>query len=250
MEPKTISAGEYFANRAQPLTARARALDESTQSAGETAAPRTTARDDNMSDDCEMSSPKKTEIGDANAGSPMEEEKHDDSSLSSQPKKTLTEFSLPGTPPVDYGESDDASDHGAKEDEAKATSQSPALSFSPSFAGTVSPYSLPYSLAEGSVKEEGEVEETHLDRHDRDEEVITNATEESEARATYSTVEYQPWLPSSWVLERLDGLNLVALGLERMGELLAYRSLRIHHESLQVRRRVSELVCRCHDSNP
>jgi hypothetical protein len=57
MEPKTISAGEYFAIRAQQQAAPARALDESTQSAGETAAPRTTARDGNMSDDCEMSSP-------------------------------------------------------------------------------------------------------------------------------------------------------------------------------------------------
>jgi hypothetical protein len=37
--------------------------------------------------------------------------------------------------------------------------------------------------------------------------VVTNATEESEARATYSTVEYQPWLPSSWILQRLDGYS-------------------------------------------
>jgi hypothetical protein len=202
MEPKTISAGEYFAIRAKQETARARPLGECTQSAGEIAAPRATAVGDNMSDDSKMSSPKKTETGDASGGSPMDQEMRDDSSLSSQSKAAERQgryCQRSPTPEVDYEGSDVQSEHGAN-DEAKTTSQS-------SFVATPSPYSPPFSLADGSVKEEGEVEETHLNRGDRDDKVITNATEESEARAAYSMVDIQPQLPSSWVLQRLGGYS-------------------------------------------
>jgi hypothetical protein len=154
MEPKTISAGEYFAIRAQKQTAPTRALDESTQSAGETAAPRTTARDDNMSDDSKMSSPKKTDIGDASAGSPIDQEMRDDSELSPQAKAAERQgryCERSPTPDVDYEGSDVQSARGAN-DEAKATRQSPAHSFSPSLVATPSPYSPPFSLMDENVK--------------------------------------------------------------------------------------------------
>jgi hypothetical protein len=184
---------------------------------------RTTAGDDNLSDDSKMSSPKKTAIGDADVDSPIDQEMRDDSSLSSQ-AKTASASAGEGdtassavaecvsrrherspTPEVDYESLNDQPEHGVN-DEANATSQSPALSFSPSLVATQSPYSPPFSLA--SVKEEGEIEEKHLDRGDRDDTVmITNATEESEERAAYAMVEYYPWMPSRELIEYLDGYS-------------------------------------------
>jgi hypothetical protein len=110
------------------------------------------------------------------------------------------------TPEVGCESSDDQSEHGAN-DEAKATSQSPALSFSPSLAPSTTSFSPPYSLAGENVKEEGEADK-NLRRSDRDEgALITNATQETEERAAYSTVDIQPRYPPPWILQRLDGYS-------------------------------------------